>query len=64
MKKITHIDGLSGKEEFLALKELNKLPNDPTDIDDDGCNEDSDPLEKFNEQSYLEECAYSTYGEI
>ena len=79
-KKITNINGLSGLEEFLAVKmlnnELEKLnqffpdlkdaesDKYPEDIDDSGCNEDTNHLENFNETSYLEDCAFSTYGDL
>jgi len=78
-KKITSIKGLSGLEEYLAVKMLNDEINQlnqffpnlkdpiskyPQDIDDDGCNEDPDLLEKFDEDAYLESCAMSTYGEL
>ena len=32
--------------------------------DDDGCNEDSDPMENLDENTHLESCASSTYGDI
>lgn len=31
---------------------------------DDGCNEDSDSMENFDENTHLESCASSTYGDI
>jgi hypothetical protein len=59
-----HLYGISGQEEYLAMLDMIKKSATPKDDDDDGCNIDEDPMEKFNEDSYLEECAYSTYGEI
>jgi hypothetical protein len=57
-----HLYGISGQEEYLALKMLNKQT--PDNFDDDGCNEDTDLMENFNETSYLEDCAFSTYGDL
>lgn len=78
-KRITHVDGLSGVEEYLAVKMLNDeieklnqfFPDIkdgevkyPEDVDDSGCNEDTNHLENFNETSYLEDCVFSTYGDL
>lgn len=79
-KKITNVKGLSGIEEYLAVKmlndELEKLnqffpdlkdaesDKYPEDVDDSGCNEDEDNLSKFDETQWLEYGAYSAYGDI
>lgn len=57
---MTHLYGITGQEEALAIKTLNKVK----DFDDSGCNDDIDPMENFDESSYLEDCAFSTYGDI
>lgn len=79
-KRITHVDGLSGVEEYLAVKMLNdefeklnqffpdlkdaESDKYPEDIDDSGCNEDEDNLSKFDETQWLEDGAGSTYGDL
>lgn len=79
-KKITNIKGLSGLEEYLAVKMLNNelealnqffpdlkdAASDkyPEDVDDADCNEDEDNLSKFDETQWLEDGASSTYGDL
>ena len=77
--KISNISGLSGQEEFLAIKMLNseleklnqffpdlKDPSNkyPEDIDDSGCNDNKDNLSNFDETQWLEDGASNTYGDL
>jgi hypothetical protein len=59
---IKHLYGISGQEEALALNQFFPKNKYPEDVDDSGCTDDEP--DNFNETSYLEDCAYSTYGDL
>lgn len=64
---MTHLFGISGQEEYLALNQFFpdlKKEEDKYPEDDDGCNEDTDHLENFNETEWLEQGAENTYGDF